>query len=290
MVYELYVDSLFLVNFVMNLYLLILVNRSTLRTATRKGMLLGAGLGAIVYLLAFLIEQPAWLKLPIMFLAGTCLMVQIAFRPKGLKAFFRILGQLFRYSFLIGGLLLFVSSAIPVLQAFMTRISGVLGVGALGFLLVGYIQEKEFFEKRNASCRVRLTNHSASVKLSALVDSGNSLTEPISGKPVSIVDARIFHALWGDEEVGYRAVPYHSIGRKRGILRAYLLPELEVEIGGIRKCFQDVYVAVSEETGSEGMILNPRLLKYTGTSKQKSERKKKKENGFKGGNAGKTAV
>ena len=32
--YELYVDSLFLINFVMNLYLLILVNRSSLRTAT----------------------------------------------------------------------------------------------------------------------------------------------------------------------------------------------------------------------------------------------------------------
>ncbi len=32
--YELYVDSLFFLNFIMNLYLLILVNRSTFRTAT----------------------------------------------------------------------------------------------------------------------------------------------------------------------------------------------------------------------------------------------------------------
>ena len=51
MVYELYVDSLFLINFVMNLYLLILVDQSCMRTATRMRILLGACVGAVVYVL-----------------------------------------------------------------------------------------------------------------------------------------------------------------------------------------------------------------------------------------------
>ncbi|MDE7269121.1 MAG: sigma-E processing peptidase SpoIIGA, partial [Acetatifactor sp.] len=116
MVYELYVDSLFLVNAVMNLYLLILVNRSTLRTATRRGMVLGACAGAAVYLLPFLIEWPAWLKWSLALLSGTGLMIGIAFRPRSLRAFLQILRQLFWYSFLMGGLLLFVGSAMPFLQ------------------------------------------------------------------------------------------------------------------------------------------------------------------------------
>ena len=45
--YELYVDSLFLLNFIMNLYLLILVDNSTLRTATAGRLAAGAAVGAL---------------------------------------------------------------------------------------------------------------------------------------------------------------------------------------------------------------------------------------------------
>mgnify|MGYP002508175974 CR=1 FL=1 len=48
----LYVDSLFFLNFIMNLYLLILVNRSTFRTATPGRIAAGAALGAAGFLLS----------------------------------------------------------------------------------------------------------------------------------------------------------------------------------------------------------------------------------------------
>ena len=71
----------------------------------------------------------------------------------------------------------------------------------------------------------------------------------------------------GDMPEGFRAIPYHSIGKKRGILQGYLLPELKIEIDGEVKLCRDVYVAVSEELcgeetlgGQVKMILNPALL------------------------------
>lgn len=263
MYYELYVDSLFLVNFVMNLYLLILVNRSTLRTATRRGMILGAGAGAVVYLLPFAVGLPMWIKFPIGFIAGTGLMIGIAFRPGNIRAFMKLLRTLFWYSFLLGGLLLFVSGTVPWVRRSLTGISGVMGTGAIGFWLVCYWQERGRRKQGNYLCRATLIRGEAKVCVSALLDSGNSLREPISGKPVAVIDMGVYRALWGTGQVPYRAIPYHSIGRQNGILRGYLLPVLELEIDGINKVFRNVYVAVSEEQNSVRMILNPMLLEDT---------------------------
>ena len=260
MYYELYVDSLFLVNFVMNLYLLILVNHSTLRTATRSGMVWGAGAGALVYLLPFLVSGPAWLKWSGALLAGAGLMVGIAFRPRNIRVFFRMLRQLFWYSFLMGGLLLFVGSTMPFLQHFMSGICGVLGLGAIGFLLAGYFRSVDMRRQQDAVCRAVLMRGGVNVCTTALLDSGNSLREPISGKPVSIIDSELYRKLWGAESPLYRAVPYQSIGRVRGILKAYLLPELELELDGVTKRLRNVYVAVCEEDTRLGIILNPAIL------------------------------
>ena len=52
--YELYLDSLFLLNFGMNLLLLCLVDHSMGHTATWYRLLPGAGVGAVWYLFPFL--------------------------------------------------------------------------------------------------------------------------------------------------------------------------------------------------------------------------------------------
>ncbi len=261
MYYELYVDSLFVVNFVMNLYLLMLVNRSTLRTATRRGMALGAFVGAIVYLLPFVLRLPSWMKWFMALLLGTGLMVGIAFRPGSLRVFLRILGQLCWYSFLMGGLLSFAGSVMPFLRPFMSGICGVLGIGTLGFWMAAYLQEADRRRRSNSTCKATLINGEARVSVNALLDSGNSLREPVSGKPVAVIDIRLYRALWNESrQIPYRAIPYHSIGKANGIMRGYLLPTLELELDGVIRRFQDVYVAVGEESSSVGIILNPAVL------------------------------
>lgn len=262
MVYELYVDSLFLVNFVMNLYLLLLTNRASMRTATRVRMLLGAGAGATVYVLCLLIELPAWLKWPLSVLIGTGLMLVIAFRPRSFRVFLRLFRRLCQYSFLMGGLLLFAEGAVPGSGRYITRIGGVLGGGAVIYLALSWMRERDRRRKSGAGhgrYRVRLANGEIHVDTTAFVDSGNGLSEPVSGKPVSVIGNDVFRALWPEEPELFRIIPYRSIGRKNGILRGYLLPQMEVETEEDKQIFCDVYVAVSEEC-PEDMILNPRIL------------------------------
>ena len=97
MYYEIYIDSLLLVNFVMNLYCLELVNLICLRTATRRRILLGAVLGAVLYLIPFLLPGEGWLKIVILFPAAAALMIFMTFRLKSL----RLLPACFRCCFFL---------------------------------------------------------------------------------------------------------------------------------------------------------------------------------------------
>ncbi len=293
--YELYVDSLFLVNFVMNLYILLLVDRSTLRAARPGRLLLAAALGGGCYLFMFLMSLPVPLKL-FLGAAGTVGMLPVAFPVKGLRSLLKLTERMLVFSFCMGGALIFLLRTIPIKEGMLTGIFGVLLAGFVLFLFLGRFP----WESRQAEgiCPVTLIRGERKVTVQALIDSGNSLVEPISGKPVSVVDEEVFRKLWEEGGQLYRVIPYHSIGKKRGILEGYLLPKLQVELHGMQKEFRDVCIAVStekistadvSEAESVNMILNPRLLKN-----EKRGSLKKGRNGdeydIKGGNTGKNEV
>lgn len=265
--YELYVDSLFFLNFGMNLYLLMLVNRSTLRTAAAWRIFLGAVLGSGSFLLLFLTGIPYGIRLAVILPAGTAGMLLTAFPVRNLRMFLKLLQKLIFHSFCMGGLLLFLIRILPGSRQLLTGAWGILVVGGVAFLFLGKFLPRG--ENQDCLCRAVLRREGASMTVSALIDSGNSLVEPISGKPVSIVEEKVFRGLWKNSMQGFRAIPYHSIGKSRGIMNGYLLPELCLEIEGVKREFRDVYIAVSPgglhpEGSAFGesvkMIVNPMLI------------------------------
>ncbi len=260
--YELYFDSLFLLNFGMNLLLLILVDHSTCHTATWYRLPAGAGIGAVCYLLPFLWKGTAVVKLTLSFLPGTVLMLWVAFPIRNVKGFWLYFRKQIFYTFLMGGALAAVLRGIPSGGRFLPGICMVLGAGAFfgRLFLYGRKKEEEHFEY----CEVLLMGTDGKICLSALIDSGNTLTEPISGAPVSVIDARSFQSLWSGGLPHFRAIPYHSVGKKCGILKGYLVPQMTIRYRGVEKVCKNVYLAVSEEeiAGKEiNMLLHPALLR-----------------------------
>lgn len=264
--YELYVDSLFLINFTMNLYLLMLVDYSTLSSAVPWRLLVGALFGAGSYLLLFVIGMVLPWKL-LLGAAAALLMLPITFSVRGLRSFLKLTEKMLFFSFSMGGVLLLLIRCFRFAEGVLTSAAGLMAAG--GIFLLFWRRFHAQTRQENAVCQVTLAREGVSVKIAALIDSGNALVEPISGKPVSIVEEKVFRSLWGSGGQGYRAIPYHSIGKRHGILEGYLLPELWVETDGVRKVVHDVYVAVSpEEISSAGtpeaesvkMIINPRVL------------------------------
>lgn len=262
MYYELYLDSLFLLNFGMNLLLLCMVDHSMGHTATWYRLPAGAGIGAACYLLPFLWRGTAIGKLLICFLPGTLLMLYVTFPIHSLRA----LGNYFRKqlsaTFLIGGILAALLRGIPPGRKYLPGIGMVLGLAAFSVWVLLRGQKKE--AENAAYCEVLLQGAKETIRIRALVDSGNTLTEPVSGAPVSVVDARIFYRLWPEGLPSFRVIPYHSVGKKNGILYGYPVPQMTIVSGGVEKKCRNVYLAVSEEeiAGEEiPMLLHPALLR-----------------------------
>lgn len=266
--YELYVDSLFLLNFIMNLYLLLLVDRSTLRIAAFGRLAAGAAVGAACFLLPFWGSGHWIVKLLPAMAAGTAGMLCITFPVRSLRMFLKLLERLLLYSFGMGGVMLFLVRLLPGVRAFLLGVPGLLGMGLLAYLLFRRFRRDDMYQG-DSLCEAVLWKDGRRMCVTALVDSGNSLIEPISGKPVCIIGKAVYDRLWTGEEDNFRVIPYHSIGKKRGILPGYLLSGLSLVVDGMEHRFADVYVAVSSEeisgTDSSGaktvnMIINPRLF------------------------------
>lgn len=119
---------------------------------------------------------------------------------------------------------------------------------------------------------------------SALMDSGNSLKDPYTGRPVCILDEETAKKLGISTEKAVRLIPYHSIGRAHGLLRAVTVSELYLRKDGQEKKIADVTVAVGpgclSRSGGYQMILHPALL----------EEKKGADHDIKSSDAGKSAV
>lgn len=112
--------------------------------------------------------------------------------------------------------------------------------------------------------KVKLRGEYNEIELDALLDTGNSLREPVSGKPVSVVEEACLLQLAGIKAPEkLKAIPYHSVGRNHGIMEGYEVPEIVIEGKEESMRWQKVIVGISRNkisaNGKYQMILHPDL-------------------------------
>lgn len=264
MYYEVYLDSIFLICFCMNRYLLGLVALCLPCTATHARLWVGAAMGAVGELLA-LLAPVGGMPLRLVLLAASLYgMEGIAFRCWWGRGLIKITEGLCVCFFLLGGVLKLLLRLLPGREGWLSGSAVVLLLGAGCYegirLLVLHRRDDQ------GDCRVTL--HGADghrVQVRGLVDTGNSLMEPISGRPVAVLEQRVWEQLYPEQPPsGMRVIPYHSVGKPAGILTGYPMKDMEVEIGGIRQICRDIYVAIWQERLSEAgvyeILLQPSML------------------------------
>ncbi len=266
MYYEIYADSLFVLHLGMNTCLLILINRSLLGLSTRRRLILGALSGSVPVFLLLCLGAVRAVTLVLMGVCGSVGMLFVAFPIRSLYMLWKLFQKLLFFSFCMGGTFLFLIRVLHLIGAPDVGIPGMLVLCAL--ICFGLCCALPGSIPKESLCAVILREGEHCVRTTGLIDSGNSLLEPISGKPVSIVTKEVF-ALLGKEESGVWAIPYHSVGKRAGILMGYRISELELEVQGVRRRFENVLIAVEEEgiLSSHGteetsvkMIVNPMLF------------------------------
>ena len=275
MYYEIYLDSIFILNVVMNFLCLELVNRFCFGGAARWRILAGAMLGAVFYVLPFWVPGPGWLKIWILLPMAVLGMLRVTFRLDLRTGLWEMSFLLLFVSCSLGGAVLFFKRLIGRGKAYFAGSGETVFWGLFLFFVAGYLIRN----KKEDICNVEIWGKGAKVTVRALVDSGNGLYEPFSGSPVCLMEKNVFQQLWQrGKPDGLRVIPYHSVGKEKGILYGYPLPRMVIHNRGIKKEYRNFYVGILDGAlSAEGgycMLLHPQMLSGdTGTWQQKKQRK-----------------
>lgn len=256
MKYELYLDSLFVEYLCWNLCVLEMVNEGFWKSSRPLRLIFSALAGACGLVGVILMHCPFWGKL---LGEGVAVlgMLSLAFPVGDVWKYGIVVEKFWACAVLFGSVLWFVgrgaSALIPA--GWKTAFYGILGIAVWGGWKLIRKKRKREAKRRK---KVVLIHEGKRYCFDALIDSGNSLVEPISGKPVCVMDLQAASALWGEEDP-CRVIPYCSVGTARGIMKAYLLQELCIEMEGPDLIRKNVFVAVSPKPLT-CFLISPMLL------------------------------
>ncbi|SFG28951.1 stage II sporulation protein GA (sporulation sigma-E factor processing peptidase) [Desulfotomaculum arcticum] len=267
--YVVYVDQVIAGSLVMNLMILWLTARLGRIAFRRWRLFAGAALGAVYSIVIFVPALQVFTG-PGYKLLVSILMVAAAFIPQQPKKSLMLIAYFYLCTFALGGTVLgiinFLHRSVPgeTLAGIMQAIDTYLWYGILMALAIFWFTGKiapAALRKRLVLPLLRadldINLRGKKVCLAAMVDTGNGLTDPLSGNPVIIaefdavkdilpeqVSSAVQKQGWQDggtllaemgegiREGNFRLIPFCSVGRDNGWLIGFRPDEVLVRQGG----------------------------------------------------------
>lgn len=259
MEYEFYIDVFFLIDFYFNLLSLFLTAACIHRKSSVVRLCLAAATGSfwncILILFPFLSFE-AELPVTIAVIGGVMLM--ITFRGICSDGIFHLLKAevcLVLSAGLVNGCYSFVCQ-----HVWLKTEEGLILTGLICILLERFMRQWMFKREKvgNDRYHVSLYYRGKEKSFRALVDSGNRLCVPGSGKPVSLISYEDCADFCETVSGGFY-IPYHAVGTERGMLFALQFEKMEIKKSGRVMTVECPVVAIVKErlsiTGDFSMIL-----------------------------------
>lgn len=292
-----YVDVLIAVNLFVNYFLLLTVAGFFHLGVSRIRLVGGAAIGAVCSLVILLPPMPAPLSLLVrLLISAAVVLASFGFDSPGF--FLKIAGGFYLTSFGFAGFMLAVwYLAAPKgmvlknsvlyfdISPFMLLAFTIICYGAISLLnrITGQRQPSSIF------CKVTVYQKGQCARITAKIDTGNSLKEPFSGYPVIVAEYQCVEpvipegirsylfAVAGEKRAepptGLRLVPFQVVGGQ-GVLPSFRPEKMVIETKKESITVTEAYLAVSvKKLGTTGFsaLLNPELL----TQGRKTVRKEK---------------
>lgn len=252
---EVYVDVILAINFVMDFFILWAAGKLANLRCRFSRLAIGAAFGAVYALVIFL---PAYSLFSSLLgkIACSLVMALLAFAPLAKAAFIRVMGCLYIVSFAMGGAVIasiyltgpapgstMVYNGAAILTGGFHYLWLSVGLGVailLGYSGIVYLRKNWIQQSLIREIAVGLKG--SKVCLTALLDTGNQLVEPLSQLPVVVVEARsmqnclpenlIKAVISGDDIIlpevtarldpewsaRLRMIPFNSVGRTHGLM------------------------------------------------------------------------
>ncbi len=300
---EIYLDIVILENIVINYLILLVTAKFSKNRASNLRLLLGAVLGA-AYLAAMLLlpEMKVYTTLLSKWLLSVA-MTAVTFRLKKLSEFLKTLLIFYASTFIFAGAgfaLMFFNRdwgllrngvMVTPLSFFNTSWAELLLALAVTLIILRVIWDmiQNRFLREKLLVRLRITFDKKAIELFALVDTGNSLHDPLTNMPVVVVEFSAIRDLLPedirsifekDPDIDlnavsatiscsdwfsrFRLIPFTSLGKENGMLIGFRPDYIEIGSENEKKGVRDVIVGIYNKALSRNekysALVNPELM------------------------------
>ncbi len=275
-----YADVLIVLNLFVNFFILKLTCRLCKENCRFLRIISAAFVGAIFSLYIFLPPTGMITETVFRFVVSS-LIVLIAFGFDSLKSMMRRIAVFFGTSFLYAGLMMGIWAVLKPQNLAINNgvvyldisppvliIATLVSYAALS--LMRFLSAKQAYSGER--CRLKITCKDKSVTLTALVDTGHSLTDVLTDRDVIIIESKSALKLtdtlpdiadFNEDALphGFRLIPYSVVGG-HGLLPAFIPDKVELLEGDKTRELHSVMLGVSNEPLGEDYkgIINPMAL------------------------------
>ncbi len=229
---KVYVDLVFFINFYLDFLLLMTTSITLKRNASLKRLILGTFIGSIS--IFFLFYSVNSILLFFFKLGIAILMVIVTFHYKDIKYTLNNLGYFYMISVILGGFLYYLNLEFSYTHIGLVFINKGISINAIFLIIISpfilyiyYRQAKKFKTGYNLIYEVEIGLKNKKVlKLKGFLDTGNKLVDPITGKPILLIQKGLIKEI--KEKIYY--VPFHSLGNRN-----------------LLKCFKPEYVIIENK-------------------------------------------
>jgi len=296
---DIYIDVLVLENIVMNYLILAMTARFSKSKTSGFRLFLGALVGASYVIIMLLLPDVKIYYTAFAKILLSMVIVTVAFSPGKLRDFFKTLAIFYVSTFIFAGAgfaLLYINQTSGFLRNGIVYVFwetkwtvlflSIVMVGIIGRIFWEIIQSRII--KQRQLIEVRIVFEEQVIEVDALVDTGNSLYDPLTKMPVVIVEFNAVKAILPadiqnifeqskDEDLDsitgiisnsnwlsrFRLIPFTSLGKENGMLIGFK-PDY-IEIGGQeRKGIKDVIIGIYNRALSKDenykALLSPELI------------------------------
>ena len=272
-----YLDIIFLENFVLNLILLYAVGIETKSKIKFYRIIIASILGSIYAIILYIVKNEFLYSIVMKFMLSI-VMVYVSFETKGFKDILKKLLYFYLTSFVFGGgalALIYmvntgkISIQNGIIQGSYTRLTIMIGIIiAFIIIIIAFSLIKNRISKNDLICNIGIRINNKEVKTKAMIDTGNLLKEPITNIPVVVVEHRLLKniipneilenidkILGGDlSEISeniksqyilkMKVIPFTSLGKQNGMLLGIKAQELKIEEMNETKIIEKIIIGL----------------------------------------------
>ncbi|CCZ18246.1 sigma-E processing peptidase SpoIIGA [Clostridium sp. CAG:780] len=275
-----YLDIILCENLLMN-YIILFATYVIIKPKTKHPqirMILSSLLGSIYAIIIYLNILSIYTNL-LAKITLSVVMVYIAFAPPNVKQLLKQILIFYLVSFIFGGctfaLIYFLKPENVEMKngvfvgMYPIRVGLIAGVIAFIITQIAFKINKSKLNNKNTFIEIELYNKNKMTKARALLDSGNMLKEPISQKPVIVVEKAILSKIIPEEVLNYiermvggddqernemqeylskiRMVPFMSLGKENGMLIGIRLDKIKINTEDIRLEKENIIAGIYEK-------------------------------------------